>query len=164
MAVTVRNVYLTDLVRVPPHAMLADVERELLSGSGDEAFVVDQNGRLLGLVPDYELLKLRMLNLHDVGAAADVMTPCPLSVTPDTPLAEAACHLRMHVHRCLPVLENGTLVGRVTRRSILDVYTGQSESALDLPPRLTPGRPKYLDAAAARTGTKVDRVEDTPRL
>lgn len=156
MFATVRDVYLTQVVRITPQTMLVDAERVLLSGHGDEAYVVDEEGRLLGVVPDYELLKLRMLNLHDVGAAADIMTPAPPAVTLDTPLEEAACRLRVHVHRSLPVVDNGRLVGRVNRCSVLSWYSNGGASVRDGESSVphehpgTPGRPRFLDVGPAR--------------
>lgn len=160
MAATVRDVYVSQVVRITPQTMLADAEQELLSGSGDHAYVVDDAGRLVGVVPDYELLKLRMLNLHDVGAAVDVMTPGPPAVTLETPLEEAACHLRVHVHRSLPVLEDGRLVGRVERRSILNWYrcaAARGESAAHVAAHSSLSRPKFLNTgagAASRSGVR----------
>lgn len=153
---TVRDVYITQVARISPQTMLAEAEKLLMSKSGDEAYVVDEDGRLLGVVPDYELLKLRLLNLHNVGAAVDVMTPGPPSVTLGTPLEEAACRLRVHVHRSLPVVDNGLLIGRVDRRCILSWYsernaaqqnTGSSETPAG---HGTPGRPRFLDLKQRR--------------
>jgi CBS domain-containing protein len=152
MAATVRDVYVPQIVRANAHTMLADVERSLLAASSDEVYIVSENGQLLGLVPDYELLKLRMLNLLDAAAAIDVMTPCPHAIRLDAPLEEAARHLRVHVHRSLPVIDNGRLVGRIDRRSILNWYSthalsGQPATASS--DRLPPARPKFLDAVTA---------------
>jgi len=153
MVVTVRDVYAKQVVRITPETMLADAERVLLTECGDEAYVVDQAGRLLGVVPDYELLKLRMLNLQDVSAAVDVMTPGPPAVTLDTPLEEAACRLRVHVHRSLPVIDDGRLVGRVQRSAILSWYVNGDnvrtpDSSAD---HRIPGRPRFLDAVRHRS-------------
>ena len=152
MAATVRDVYDPQIVRVDAHSMLADVERRLLDSSADDVYVVGESGQFLGLVPDYEVLKLRMLNLLDEAAAIDVMTPCPRTVRLDAPLEEAARYLRVHVHRSLPVLDNGRLVGRVDRRSILHWYfthAPSTESATASSDRLPPARPKFLDVSAS---------------
>lgn len=152
MAATVRDVYVPQIVRANAHTMLADVERSLLAASTDEVYVVSESGQLLGLVPDYEVLKLRMLNLLDEAAAIDVMTTCTRTVLLDAPLEEAACHLRVHVHRSLPVLDNGRLVGRIDRRSILSWYSTHAPSgqpATASSDRLPPARPKFLDISAS---------------
>jgi len=48
----------------------------------------------------------------------DLMTPAPLSVSPNTPVDEAQALMQRHHIRHLPVLEDGRLVGIVSDRDI----------------------------------------------
>ena len=48
----------------------------------------------------------------------ELMTPAPLSVSPNTPVDEARALMQQHRIRHLPVLEDGRLVGMVSDRDI----------------------------------------------
>src|SRR2546426_5140210 len=48
----------------------------------------------------------------------DLMTPAPLSVSPNTPVDEARALMQQHRIRHLPVLDHGRLVGIVSDRDI----------------------------------------------
>src|SRR5436190_10420714 len=51
-------------------------------------------------------------------AIQHLMTPAPISVSPNTPVNEARALMQQHRIRHLPVLENGRLVGMVSDRDI----------------------------------------------
>ena len=56
--------------------------------------------------------------------AEDMMTPNPITVTPDAPVEEAARLIAKHKHNRLPVVDDdGRLVGVVTRLDVLDAIT-----------------------------------------
>lgn len=92
---------------------------------------VVKEGRLVGIVSDRDLrratnspLVLRerwydefMLDHVPVGAC---MTPDPITVTPDTLIADAARILRKNKFGGLPVVDGGRLVGIVTSSDFLD--------------------------------------------
>jgi acetoin utilization protein AcuB len=50
--------------------------------------------------------------------ASDVMTPEPVTVTPDTTVAEVWDLMREHVIRHVPVIEEGALVGVLSDRDL----------------------------------------------
>ena len=53
------------------------------------------------------------------GKAGDMMTSDPDTVAPDTPIREAAHRIHDTGHNRLPVVEDGRLVGVVTRLDVL---------------------------------------------
>jgi acetoin utilization protein AcuB len=59
----------------------------------------------------------------------DVMTPQPITIGRDQPLAVAHAMMREHGCRHLPVLEHGDLVGVVTQR---DLYFLETIAGIDL--------------------------------
>ncbi|MBI2369521.1 MAG: CBS domain-containing protein [Deltaproteobacteria bacterium] len=63
--------------------------------------------------PRYVLKKLRV---------SELMTPRPLTVTPQTDVVEAATLLNQHRIGGLPVVENGKLVGIITVTDIVNVF------------------------------------------
>ena len=113
--------------------------------------VVDGDGRCLGIVTEADLiLRDEQADLHlphhidlmggviylesmkhfeerlrkaFAAKVSDMMTPDPLTVTPDTPVEEAAKIISERGHNRLPVVEDGRLVGVVTRLDVLEALT-----------------------------------------
>ena len=54
---------------------------------------------------------------------SDMMTPDPVTVSPDAPVEEAARLIAERRHNRLPVVEHGRLVGVVTRLDVLEALT-----------------------------------------
>jgi acetoin utilization protein AcuB len=86
--------------------------------------IVDE-GRIVGIISERDIQRVSPSLLSNVGQEEynsifektrlkDVMTRDPLTVTPDTPLRDAAILLNEQKVGCLPVAVNGTLVGIIT--------------------------------------------------
>ena len=87
--------------------------------------VLDDYGDLCGIVTQRDLFRGAVLRSLGYGSRAedlmlaslavkDAMTEDPITVAPDMPLADAARQMLEHGIGCLPVLENGRLVGLLT--------------------------------------------------
>jgi len=151
MAATVRDVMTTRVVAVRQGASYKDIAA-LLTEYRVSAFpVVDDEGKVLGVVSEADLLAKEVL-VADLGrqavrlgrdagpldpgefgkaaavTAADLMTKPPVVVTPDEPVTSAA---RLMYHgrvKRLPVVgERGQLVGIVSRADVLSVYSRPDE-------------------------------------
>ena len=114
--------------------------------------VVDGSGELVGIITENDLiLRDEQADLHlphhlDImggviylesmkhfeerikkafaSKGEDMMTPDPITVTPDAPVEEAAKLIAKHKHNRLPVVDDsGRLVGVVTRLDVLDAIT-----------------------------------------
>lgn len=85
--------------------------------------VEDDAGRLVGLVSHRDLLRLltrgRASNGHESVAVRQIMKPDPVTVTPDTSTLDAIALMRARRVGCLPVVEQGALVGIVTAQDFL---------------------------------------------
>jgi CBS domain-containing protein len=87
--------------------------------------VEDNDGRLVGLVSHRSLLRLvgqgmRSTDLQPV-AVKDIMKRDPVTVTPNTATLEAIELMRTRKVGCLPVVEDGRLVGIITERDLIRV-------------------------------------------
>jgi CBS domain-containing protein len=86
--------------------------------------VEDENGRLVGLVTHRALLHLlcngRQLNSEKPLTVRDVMKPAPLTVSSSTPTLEALDIMQSHTIGCLPVVDDGQLVGILTSFDFLN--------------------------------------------
>ena len=85
--------------------------------------VEDAEGRLVGLVSHRALLKLLTRGApanENPITVRDIMTSDPLTVSSTTPTLEAMEIMRQNRVGCLPVLDDGRLVGIVTSYDFLD--------------------------------------------
>jgi len=97
--------------------------------------VVDENGKLLGLLTESRVMKnspnnatslsvrelnylLNKLIVKDVMVKADEVK----TITPDALLEEAASIMRKHHIGCLPVIEGDKVVGIITHNDIFDAF------------------------------------------
>lgn len=152
-----RAIMTRSLVTLPPEMHAAEAAEILLKRGISGAPVVDGNGHLLGLLSEYDCLRAVAaaeyeMDAHDVvETVADLMTEACHTISPDLDLfglAHEFVHLRV---RRLPVIEDGQLVGQVSRRDAL-------RAALELRRQLLKRRPRYPDYPTER-----DPIRDYPR-
>jgi CBS domain-containing protein len=96
--------------------------------------VEDADHRLIGLVSYRSVL--RFLTSDRAAKSADtpvseLMKTDVLTVTPQTPTLEAIRLLRRHRIGCLPVLNEGKLVGMITEESFMDIAADLLEKRLN---------------------------------
>jgi CBS domain-containing protein len=120
---TVGQFMATDLFTVRPDD-LVDLAASVMTWRHIRHVPVEDNeGRLVGLVSHRALLKL--LSQGALGNEApvtvrEIMTPEPLTVSSTTPTLEAMEIMRRSRVGCLPILDDGRLVGIVTSYDFLD--------------------------------------------
>lgn len=86
--------------------------------------VVEEDGTLVGLVSDYDLLQT-MLDGRDLRKvlATDIMSRHPVTVTEDRTLVQVADLFQDRYLTRVPVVRSGKLVGILARRDLLFGYT-----------------------------------------
>jgi CBS domain-containing protein len=137
-----KDVMTTTILTVTPETDVGEIARILLEAHISATPVVSADGMLIGIVSEGDLIHraeaetrrrpswwLRLLAtpeesseryLREFGRRArDVMTKDLITVAPDTPLTEIASMLEKHHIKRVPVLENGKLVGIVSRANLL---------------------------------------------
>jgi CBS domain-containing protein len=147
MAEVVRDIMEATPVTVSPETSVEDVVGTLREHELPGVPVVDGDGRCVGIVteadlvlpdeqgdlhiPHYVNLFGGTVFLEPLGrfeqrlrkafasTAADMMTSKPDTVAPDTTVQEAARLIHRSGHNRLPVVEDGRLVGVVTRLDVL---------------------------------------------
>ena len=147
MPVLVRDIMDADPATVAPDTSVEEVVRTLRRHELPGVPVVDGDGRLAGLVTEADLVlpddqgDLHLphyINLFGgtvfleplgrfedrlrkafASKASDMMTTDPDTVEPDTSVQEAARLVHDSGHNRLPVVEDGRLVGVVTRLDLL---------------------------------------------
>ena len=147
MAEQIRDIMDTSPTTVAPDASVEDVVAALREHQLPGVPVVDADGRCVGIVTEADLVLpddegdlhlphyvnlfggtvfLESLNRYEdrlrkafAASAADMMTRDPDTVGPDTSVREAARLIHETGHNRLPVVEDGRLVGVVTRLDVL---------------------------------------------
>ncbi len=107
---------------VPVTANVKDVVEALLKDRVIGAPVVDENKQLVGYVSEQDCVK-DLLNdafyCEEPGAVTTVMKTEVATVTPDTSIVEVAQSILEKKHKNYPVIEDGKLVGVISRSLIL---------------------------------------------
>lgn len=131
----------TSVITAGPEATVRDIARLLLEKNISAVPIVDDAGRVVGIVSEGDLMRrsdlgtethrswwLRLLGDDTLAAdyirshgmrARDVMTAEVVTVSPEADIAEIAALLdRKHIKR-VPVVDQGRLVGIVSRANLL---------------------------------------------
>lgn len=120
----VRDLMSQPVVTAGPTSPLRDVI-ERMETSHIRHIAVVEAGRLLGLISHRDVLRSQEGSLSGAPSSEQVhmnrwiearwvMTKDVRTVYPDTPALEAALILRSHAYGCVPVVEQGRLVGMLT--------------------------------------------------
>jgi len=152
--ITVRDIMTTDLITVTPDMDIAGAAKILLDNRINGAPVVDDSGRLVGILCQSDLITqqkklpiptlftfldglIRLTSMKQlekqVGKIAaltvsEAMTPKPVTVRPDTGLETVAALMVDSNFHTLPVVEDSELVGIIGKEDVLRTLLPTSES------------------------------------
>jgi CBS domain-containing protein len=113
--------------------------------------VEDEAGALVGVVTHRAIVRLFARGAAPTRPVAvhEIMKRDPLSVPPSLPTLEAMRLMRRRGVGCLPVVDEGRLVGLVTERDFIRVAEGLLEARLgEVEPEPSPPSPRGLAAEA----------------
>ena len=137
-----RDVMVSPVITVKQSSMVREVAKIFVQHRISGAPVVDDQGKLVGIVSEGDLMhraevgteRKRSWWLHAFTAGetlaadyvkahacrvADVMTRGVVTAAPDTPLRDIAADLEKNAIKRMPILENGQLVGIVSRANLV---------------------------------------------
>lgn len=127
--VEVKDYMNSQIVTLTPDTdVMAAINIFIRRGIGS-APVVSEDGKLLGMLSEKDLLKLGIAASHEGvagGAIADLMTSNPVTVTPETSIMQAASMFVDSNFKRFPVIKDGKLVGLVSRANILRAINDHS--------------------------------------
>ena len=117
------DVMTREVVALTSETDLHDAMSLLLNRRISGAPVVDEAGTLIGILSEKDCLRALAgevaLKGSPEGRVADYMSPDPITVAPATSLFDVvALFLERHIRR-LPVVDDGRLVGQISRRDVL---------------------------------------------
>lgn len=97
-----------------------DLAVKLLSGMYSGLPVVDNEGKVIGVVSEFDLLKaIRSGKALEQVTAGDIMSKNPICVTEDTSIEQVIDLMTKHNIIRVPVVRKDSLVGVVSRCDIL---------------------------------------------
>ena len=122
----------TDLFTVRPDD-LVDLAASVMDWEHVKHIPVEDNdGCLLGLVTHRSLLRLiaRGARNEDPVVVRDIMIKDPTTISPETPTLDAMNQMRDQRFGCLPVVDDGKLVGIITQSDLIRVSSRLLEKFL----------------------------------
>jgi CBS domain-containing protein len=144
MKLTVKDVMSTHVIAVRKSATFKEMAERLREQRVSAFPVVDDEGRVIGVVSEADLLTKEALGTDDAGmpgmvsgilsgkerqkaaglTAGDLMTRPPLTIEPDAPVEQAARFMYARGVKRLPVTDaTGRLIGIISRADVLAVYS-----------------------------------------
>jgi CBS domain-containing protein len=149
-----RDVMTSPVITVQPFVSVKDVARVMLQKHISAVPVVDEQGKLVGIVSEGDLMRRpeagtdrhprrwlvlfseQQLATEYVKAhatkVADIMTRYVVTATPDTPVNEIATLLEKNAIKRLPIVHNGQVVGVVSRANLIQALAAEPKS-LEIP-------------------------------
>ena len=135
--VKVRDIMSTTLVTLDPVESVDLAEKAMTYGRIRHLPVVEGE-RLVGLVTHRDILRAQVSSLVALSPEerTEIKTSVPVreimrrevrTVTPDTPVLEAARVLKENKYGCLPVVEGDKLVGIITEADFIDLVINALE-------------------------------------
>ena len=141
------DVMVCTVISVRPNARVEEVASTLLANRISAVPVIDEEGELVGIVSEGDLMRraeagtdrsrswwLEYLTGKQVLAAEyvkshshkviDVMTRSVITAMPETPLGEIATLLERNRIKRVPIVQNGKVVGIVSRANLLQALAG----------------------------------------
>jgi len=124
-AVRVRDHMATRLVLIEAEMEISRATAILIKNDVSGAPVVNTLGQLVGILTERDCIEVALQAEYygmPGGLVRDVMTPDPESVSPDDNIFELANRLIQKKYRRYPVVEDGELVGLISRRDVMRAF------------------------------------------
>jgi CBS domain-containing protein len=123
-----KDVMTTKVVSISPEASVADAVQVLIDGHISGVPVIDGQGRLVGIISEFQLLEMVFDPRIKSAPVGDLMTRDPLTVAETTSLSDVASLFVLHRIRRLPVLRDDRVVGVIARRDLLKYMLREGEA------------------------------------
>ncbi|MCF7823743.1 MAG: CBS domain-containing protein [Candidatus Marinimicrobia bacterium] len=120
--ICVRDFMVKDLIVFKPTMDIYAAIDVLVKSEISGAPVVDDDGKLIGIVSQKDCLRILangVFHNSPAGVVSDYMTEAVMSIDPDVDIFTVADIFLNNVYRRIPVVENGIVVGQVSRRDVL---------------------------------------------
>jgi CBS domain-containing protein len=116
---TAKDIMTSTVITAKEDMFVTDVMKLLLRWHISGVPVVDNEGMLLGIVTEHDVMNFALSGDAASTRASEVMTKKVETYTPDTLVVEIVNHFASQQIRRVPVVENGKVVGIISRRDIV---------------------------------------------
>lgn len=113
------NVMTANVVSVSPEATMKEAAELLLRHRVSGVPVVDDAGQIVGVISEFDLLKLVYSPEMEADRVGNHMSTKLLTVSPDESLIGIVDTFLNHPIRRLPVIDDGKLVGLISRHDLI---------------------------------------------
>ena len=128
---TAKEIMTRPVVSARESASARDITLQLLSGLYSGMTVTDDDGRVVGIVTEFDLLdQIRQERDLSQLTAEDIMTRDVITVDVDAPVGDVVTILLDKNIIRLPVTEKGKLVGVIARCDVLRCYLDPAFTSL----------------------------------
>jgi CBS domain-containing protein len=118
----VRDYMAADLLTFTPNSNVLDAMAQFLDKGISGAPVVDDAGALVGVLSEVDLIEVVVQDSYyneNVGIVGDYMQTEVEWVDPEMDIFSLAQRFIKHHRRRFPVMEDGKLIGQISRRDVL---------------------------------------------
>ncbi|MFC1965659.1 CBS domain-containing protein [Chloroflexota bacterium] len=116
---TVKNIMTQTVITVKEDMILTDVIKLLLRWHISGVPVVDDDNNLLGIISEHDVVNFTLSGNAADTKAQEVMTKQVETCAPDTLFVQIVNNFASRHIRRIPVVENGKVVGIISRRDII---------------------------------------------
>ena len=133
-----RDVMTSPVITLRPDAPVHAAAALLCSHGFTAAPVVDAAGALVGIATEADLVRGRIVpdgwvvQPEPDPVVGEVMTPAPAAMRPEDDLADVVALMLDARTRSVPIVDDGKLVGIVTRRDVLRVVARRELTSDDV--------------------------------
>jgi CBS domain-containing protein len=126
LATTLANLPLKDALVLSPSATVSEAIELMQQQHQGCVFVTDDGGALSGVLTERDVVARVAAPGRDPGRTRleEVMTPNPVTLQKEDPLAWALHRMGVDGFRHLPILDDGQLIGFLSVRTVLEVFRG----------------------------------------
>ena len=124
---TARSIMTENVVTIRPESSIQDAIEMLLMQRISGLPVADDEGQLIGIITEYALLAIAYDENVRNETVSQHMTIDVYTIEPDAPINKVADLCIMHRVRRIPVVQDGRILGLISRRDVLKaLYEAQT--------------------------------------
>jgi len=116
---TAREIMTSTVITASEDMLVTDIIKLLLRWHISGLPIVDDKGKLVGIITEHDVVNFALSGYAADTRASEVMTQNLVTYSPDTLVVEVINYFAAHRIRRVPVVENGEVVGIISRRDIV---------------------------------------------
>ena len=124
---TARDLMTRDIITVGPRIKVKNLALILIKNQISGAPVADRTGKILGIVSEADIMAKRGKD------AKAIMSKKVIHVPPDASVEEIAQLMTTHAIKRLPVMDNGKMIGIVSRADVVNAVAMGEHIAIHAP-------------------------------